>query len=423
MESNQTIINNERETQQKLLYEFLQNTQKGSSPYYTLRASRKRAVLTGKLFKKAYGKESLVVWRNSFVPSEIFYALDIIPFCAEGNCSMFANSGLASNPLNIAEENFYSRDTCSFLRCLVGTSSINCMPTPDLLVATSHYCDGAAKVFYNLSKKYNKPFFLIDMPYDYNNNKALDYLTFQIEDLVKNIENKFCLKMDYNKLSETIELSNEAREYFLKVCELRKNIPAPMLGGEAIDYVIMLSHTWGTKEIVEVYKLLYEELYTRVMNKTGALPQEKYRILWRNLRPYYDTGVMSYLEFEKEAVVAFEEVNYIHWDEMDPKDPYRSIAKKLISNPPLGPFHRWLDATSSFIKEYKIDGIIEFVHWGCRHLNNTSQIVKRVLIKNKMNIPFLIIDSDCLDNRNWSSGQIKTRVDAFIEILKNRKYL
>lgn len=419
MESTQNITINNREEQQRALFEFLQDGQKNNSPYYTLKATRKRAVLTGKLFKKAYEKESFIVWRNSFVPTEIFYALGITPFCAEGNCSMFANSSLSTKPLNIAEDNYYSRDTCSFLRCLIGTAILDCMPTPDYLVATTHYCDGAAKVFYNLSQKYNKPFYLIDIPYNYDKKEAVDYVAFQLEELVGKIEDYLNIKMDFNKLSECIQFSNEAREYFIKVHELRKNIPSPMLGGEAIDYVAMLSHAWGTKEAVEIYKSLYEELLIRVKDKIGAIPLEKYRILWRNLRPYYN-NILSYLELQKNAVIVCEEVNYIHWEEMDIKDPYKGIARKLLSNPPMGAVQHWLDFTFNSLKEYKIDGIIEFAHWGCRHLNNSSQILKHNL--SGTNIPFLIIDGDCLDSRNWSSGQIKTRIDAFIEILKDKKY-
>ena len=192
-----------------------------------------------------------------------------------------------------------------------------------------------------------------------------------------------------------------------------------MLGGEALDYVNILTHTWGTKELVDIYKLLCEELLLRVKNHTGALKNEQHRILWRNLRPYYNNDILSYLEFEKQAVVAWEEVNYMHWDKLDPQKPYRSLARKLFSNPPVGPIQHWLDFTFRAIEEYRIDGIVEFAHWGCRHLNSSSQILKKNL--EGKNIPFLIIDSDGVDSRNWSSGQIKTRIDAFIEILNTRK--
>jgi benzoyl-CoA reductase/2-hydroxyglutaryl-CoA dehydratase subunit BcrC/BadD/HgdB len=35
------------------------------------------------------------------------------------------------------------------------------------------------------------------------------------------------------------------------------------------------------------------------------------------------------------------------------------------------------------------------------------------------NIPMLILDGDCMDRRNCHDGQLKTRLEAFLEILKN----
>jgi benzoyl-CoA reductase/2-hydroxyglutaryl-CoA dehydratase subunit BcrC/BadD/HgdB len=330
---------------------------------------------------------------------------------------MFANANLTTEPLNMAEAQHYSRDTCSFLRCTVGAAIKNYLPAPDFLVATSHYCDGATKAFYNLSRLYKKKFFLLDTPYDYDTREAVDYLAKQLEDMVKEIEKITARKMDADKLAQTLRFSNQAREYLLKVNELRRNIPSPILGGEAIDYAIMLAHTWGTAEIVQVYKCLYEELKERVDHNIGATDEERYRLLWRNLRPYYNDTIIDYLENKCKARVVFEEVNYLHWKELNPEDPYRSLAYKLLSNPPLGPLKHWINETIGVLRDYKINGIIEFAHWGCRHLNTAIQMVKETIDKEK--IPILVLDGDCLDGRDYSEGQIMTRIDTFLKTLEN----
>lgn len=408
----------ERQAQREKLRQFLKEGERRQSPFYTLKASRERARLIANLFRKAYQKDSIVAWRNSFVPTEIFYALDIIPFAAEANCSMFASSKLSGRLLNLAEKNFYSTDTCSFLRCSLGATVEDYMPTPDFLVATTHYCDGAAKLFYNLAKRYKKDFFLLDIPYNYYTEKALDYTAGQIEKMMNTIAEKRSEKVNLNKLAEVIQLSNQARRYLFEVNELRKNVPSLMRGGEAIDYAIMISHTWGTEEIVEVYKTLYEELKEKVNNK-GTLKSEKHRILWRNLRPYYNEMMMDYLENQCGVAIVFEEVNYIHWQEMNCQDLYRSLAQKIVSNQAIGEIEPWIEKTLNFIKEYSIDGVIEFAHWGCRHLSNGANILKTELDSRK--IPFLILDGDCVDGRNFSWGQIKTRIDALLEVLEKRR--
>jgi len=411
-----TEISLQREQQLNNLRALLKDAEKEPSPFYTLQATKKRIGITARLFRKAYRKDSVVAWRTSFVPSEILFALGIVPFAVEGVISMFANSNLTAEILAKAEENYSSRDACSFLRGTYGAAIANYLPTPDFLICTSLYCDASAKTFYSLSKMYNKPFFYIDVPYDHASDYSLDYVAKQLESIATQLAKKTGQRIDYDKLGKTIEYSNEAREYFEKVLKLRETIPSPMLGGEAIDYAILLAHTWGLKEAADVYKMLYMELKDRVDKGQGALDEEKFRLIWRQLRPYYTDDIFRYLELEQKAVIVFEEANYIHWEWLDPKKPFQSLARKLLSNPPLGPFNRWMEKTVECVDRYQIDGIVEFAQWGCRHLNSGTQILKETL--RKRNIPMLVLDGDCVDRRDYSRGQIKTRLEAFLEILE-----
>jgi len=293
------------------------------------------------------------------------------------------------------------------------------LPIPDFLITTSLYCHGSAQVFYSISKKYNKPFHYIDVPHHYTRPYVVDYVAKQIEDIMKRIARDTKREFNVKRLKDAINYSNQAREYYAKVNELRKNKPTPMLGGEAIDYAIILAHTFGCKEMVEICRVLYEELKKRVEMKKGSLDIERHRILWRHLRPYYTNMVFEYLELNHKAAVVFEEVNGVHWESMDPDDPFKSIAKRLLSNRGLGEFQRWLDYTVSFVHDYDIDGIVEFAHWGCRYLTSNTQTLKEAL--REKYTPVLVIEGDCIDRRDYSDGQIKTRIDAFIEILDRKK--
>ena len=397
-----------------------QKREKQSSSFYTLKATKMRSSLLGKLFRRAYQKDSVVAWRSSFVPSEILFALDIIPFAPEGVIAMFANSHLTDEILRVAEDHGCSRDTCSFLRGIEGSVINDYMPMPDFLIATSLYCHGSAQVFKSLSKKYNKDFFYIDVPFHYERPYAVDYVAKQLEDMMKKIAEKSNRKFDIDKLKQAIIYSNQASDYFAKVNKLRMNKPSPMLGGEAIDYAIMLAHTFGIPEMVDICKTLYEELKERVDKGIGAVEEEKHRILWRQLRPYYTNTLFDYIERTHKAVIVFEEANCVYWKEMDPEQPFKSLAKKLLSNYGFGQVQRWLDFTNSFVIDYSIDGVIEFAHWGCRYLSASTQIVKDKILQSK-NIPILVIDGDCIDRRDYSDGQVKTRIDAFIEILNRKK--
>jgi len=411
-----------RKVQFENLRELLKKRrEKHPRPFYVLEATKLRSSLLGRLFRKAYQKGTVVAWRSSFVPSEMLFALDVVPFAPEGAISMFADSHLTDGILKVAENNGCSRDTCSFLRGITGSVINDYMPMPDFLIATSLYCHGSAQVFHSLSRNYSKDFFYIDVPFHNDRSYVVDYVAKQIEEIMNRMAERIGRKLNIGKLRQTIIYSNQARSYYAKVNKLRQHKPAPMLGGEAIDYAIMLAHTFGCPEMVKICKTLYEELKERVEKGISPLGEERHRILWRQLRPYYTSVLFDYLERIYKAVVTFEEVNFIYWPEMDPNEPFRSLAKKLLANPPIDFTKQWLVATKKFIEDYKVDGIVEFAHWGCRFLSADTQIVKESL--QDKNIPILVINGDCIDRRDYSDGQIKTRIDAFVEILNRKKGL
>ena len=39
----------------------------------------------------------------------------------------------------------------------------------------------------------------------------------------------------------------------------------------------------------------------------------------------------------------------------------------------------------------------------------------------EMGVPLLVLDGDALDRRNDQDGQLKTRLQAFLEIVENRR--
>jgi benzoyl-CoA reductase/2-hydroxyglutaryl-CoA dehydratase subunit BcrC/BadD/HgdB len=415
-----TVDNKKREEQLKNLLDLTKETGTiKKSPFFTLKASQKRAQLITNLFLQAYDKNSRVAFRNVIMPTEIFYAMNIIPLCVETVCALFASSGISHTCLETAEHNEYSRDICSFTRCTLGAALEEYLPTPDLLACTSYYCDDSKKLFYALSKKYNKKLFLLDVPYSDEDEQAVDYLEFQLKSMTEEIEKITNKKMDPGKLKETIGLSNEARHYFTKVNELRMHVPSPVPGGEAIDYAALLASTWGSREIVDIYKTLYEEVKEKTENPSRSEGNPRIRILWRHLRPYYNDTLFNFIENECGADIAFEEVNCIHWDEMDPDDPYRSLARKLITNPGVGDIQRWINVTLDFIDKYAIDGVISFNHWGCRQLCSTEGILKDILTQK--GVPLIQIGGDCIDKRDFSFQQLKTRIQAFLEMIEENK--
>ena len=68
---------------------------------------------------------------------------------------------------------------------------------------------------------------------------------------------------------------------------------------------------------------------------------------------------------------------------------------------------------SSLIDEYEVDGVIEVVLQACHTFAIEATSVQKFVTKEK-NVPYMYIESDYSMN---DSGQVSTRIEAFMEII------
>ncbi|HHV62571.1 MAG TPA: 2-hydroxyacyl-CoA dehydratase [Firmicutes bacterium] len=375
------------------------------------------------------GRRRPVVWTSAFAPTELIYALDLVPFSPEIASAAIASIDLSGRMLNIAEEHWYARDSCSFHRCAMGAALQGYLPRPDALIATSHLCDGAPKLFDNLAQTFGAGFYLLDTPWMASGGDAVTYYAGQLEALAYALARRFNRRVDMKRLARAIEFSNEARYYAIKVNELKRLKPCPVLGAEVLNFVAALFWGFGTREVARIYRRLYEEVLARVEVRAKAHAKiraktragenrgapEKYRLLWLHLKPFYPNGLWRKIELELGARIVFDEFSHIYWDEMDPGRPFESLARKALSHFGYGQIERRIDAVLQAVEEYSIDGVIHFSHWGCRQATGGVWAIKEAL--KARGIPMLVLDGDCVDGRNYSEGQLMTRIEGFIEML------
>ncbi len=414
------VVETDRQKQRQYFSLQFQKRMRRPRSYSPLKSSQARERAMFKLLMESFRDTSTVIWKSTFVPSEIIYALGAIPLFIESFSATASAVDICPEILDASESQGLSRDSCTFLRGVMGASFKDILPRPDALVSTAYYCDGDPKIFDIFAEEYKKPHFYLHVPYMVDEEWSRDMLAEQLEEMTAELARVTDKKFDRDKMSEVIENSNEACRYFRRAMELRKHTPSPMLGCEAIDHIGSISQLWGSRELVRISRLLCEELEERIDRGVAAVEDERLRLLWCHLRPYYNDEVFNYLELDHRAVVAFESVNLITWDEMDPQKPFRSLAEKLLANPAIGPCERMTHWVARMVRDYEIDGVIWMAPWGCRHFNSLSQLVKEGL-RREVDVPFFILDLECVDKRNYSREQVRTRLDAFIEILTEKK--
>lgn len=374
-------------------------------------ARRRFVYEIGRIGSRLFDKNFATAWTTIFVPFEILNSMGVASIFVEFVGGVLSGAGMAGQYLQRAEAAGYSTDSCSYHRAIIGAALEGMLPEPDVLIGATYPCDGGVKALSRIGEICHKELFVLNIPHE---TGSVDYLVDQYRKMIAHLEEKTGRSLDYERLRESIRLDNEARGYLLEALQLCKNSPAPSNSNDWKNFIIyaLLS---GTAEGVKVARAYRDEFREQVAHNTGALPQEKYRLLWIQNRVQFPTRFLEILEQKFGANVVIDEFSHVYWDEMDETDPLRSLALRQITHPLVGPVANRLRTLVELAREYRVHGAVNPAHWGCRQSGGARFMIQQAL--SKVKVPVIHLDVDCVDERNFAEGQVMTRLEAFMEML------
>lgn len=382
---------------------------------------------------KAKAEEKSVAWVASTFPVEMLLAMDVFPVWPENYASLCAARQVSVKFCEIAESEGFSKDICSYARCVIGSlfeKEENLpeegMPKPDFLVASTGACDTHFKWFQFVSRRYKVPLFLLDVPYNISGADSehlekthIRFYVSQLEELIDFLERQTGAKLDKDKLKEKIKLSDRTSQLWEEIQKYRKTIPTPMGARSAFSAIFFMLSIPGTQIAADFYEKLRNEVKKRAENKFGIIENEKYRLLWDNLPLWFDLKFFEYLN-SLGAVVVAETFSHVWMGRLDSYRPLESLARKYLPNFANCSIDRKIDLVQNLVKEFKVDGVILPTNWGCRMMSIGETIVKDVIYE-KLGVPSLILDVDSSDWRNYNEAYIKRNVEVFLQVLSGKK--
>ncbi len=369
-----------------------------------------------------------LAWVNLPSITEVFYAFDVIPFMPEALGALMASLGFSDISLDKASAQGYSRDTCTFCNHVLGLESLEQIPRPDIIASTMvTLCDAQAKSFEASARKMGLPFHGIHLP-DRADDDALDFFVQELKYLVGALEDLTGRKLTPEALRASIERSNRAVDNFLKFLEERRNDPAPIKGLDALSCHFPMYNFMGDQDAVAAfYGRLYKELkdVNRRASGQAADRGRQIRLLSAgHYYPLYDAPLLHELE-ELDASFVSEMFSTVVWRRIEPPAEetvdamLTAIARKYLDQPSVGTIRRRGELALDLAQRWRVDGVVAFLPWGCRMMGSSAFAVSEYL-KEKLPIPTLIIDADPLDKSIYARGSIRTRLHAFVEMIKKR---
>lgn len=367
--------------------------------------------------QKIWEQPEQFIWTNMVMPAELFYAAGLIPVNMELVAGWLASLGLSREYIGKSEGLGFSANLCSYHKATLGLIEAGGLPYPRCVAVSSNICDGGPGVANYFAGRYQSRSFILNAPF-HSNKANQDYVVEQYRQLKQWLEGYIGHTITDAKLAEALDLSNQAREYWLKAFELRKGEPL-FPGHLSLRNLFGATFLFGSPLGVEVAQAYYQQLLDMKQQEKVQLPVDKglrrKRILWIHFAPLYNNKIMEYLEQELNCWIVMDITGHIYWPSHEVTDPLSGLAQRTLTHFYFGEPVLRDRLYRRLVEEYKIDGIIHFVHNGCRPIAGGAWQVRG--IADSLKIPYLELAGDCIDPRGFSEEQMRLRLDAFRETL------
>jgi len=379
---------------------------------------RKRYALeVARLGSRLYGGGESVAWCGVAAPFDVLNAMGTASCFVEFVGAMLASTGAVAPMLAEAERAGYATDTCAYHRAVIGAARRGMMPVPDFLVATTCPCTAGVATLENLARYFGKDLFVLQIPQE-ETPESVEYLARRIREMSDFVARHTGRALDPAGLRQAMELTNQARETLVEVFRLARKVPSPASGREMGNLGVVLPLFLGTPAADEVARAYREALEARVRGGIQGVPGERFRLLWIQNRIQFKEPLVRMLEQEYGANIVADELNAVTWDPVDPDDPFPGLARRAISIPLNGPIRRRILHLQRLARSYRVHGAINPCHWGCRQGSGARGLIEAGL--KEIGVPVLNLEVDCVDAGNFAEGQLRTRLQAFLEMLGDR---
>lgn len=351
------------------------------------------------------------------VPEELIYASGAMPIRLCSGSYSFEQIGSEMMPAK----------SCGLVKATVGMLSLICdlySKHPELIVIPTT-CDQKKKAGEMLEEMGLKVYFL-EIPSMKDTEAGRTYWQASVRrfaDTLREITgNRFTKKSIVN----SIKTYNRAREEFRVFQGLRKAIPSPIYGKDAI----LITNAFFFDDIeswIEALSRLNNELRERISKANHVSLRRQVRILLTGSPSIFPNLKLPILIEQSGGVIVADDFcssnrllyDAVVFDEKNLYDMVPAIADRYL-RPCTCPFiagnHDRRKRLLNMIRDFNIDGVIYQAFSGCHLFDMEHKSIGKAL--EEAGIQMLYIETDYSPE---DKGQLSTRIEAFLESIRNRK--
>lgn len=349
------------------------------------------------------------------VPYEVIHALGAAPVRL---CNGFYTDD------EIGSEYMPSK-SCPLVKATVGAfATSNFADMPDMVV-TPTTCDQKTKAT-AIVEEMGYSVFEMEFPRVKESEESREYWRRSVRKFSKELSTTLKTKLTRQKLKASIKQVGHAQTIYHKLNTLRKQHPAPISGND----MFMMTNAFFFDRIenwIEAASALLEETEQRVNAGIGAANMRSPRIVYTGSPPVFPNLKVPLLIEEADGVIVADETcssnrlfnDMVSVDEWFLYDMVDAVADRYLKGCTCPVFTKNDDRIRRIIelvRSFSADGVVYQAFAGCQVYEMEQRSVLAAM--ERENIPVLYLESDYSPSH---LGQLTTRIEAFIESLKNRK--
>lgn len=343
----------------------------------------------------------------TYTPRELIYAADAISvsLCSTSDETVpDAEKVLPKNlcPLVKSSYGFAITDKCPY------------MYFSDMIIGETT-CDAKKKMYELLGEI--KDTYVMQLPHS-KNNFSMALWKNELVELIKKLEEKFDVKITEDKIKEAIKLCNKERKAMKEFFNLAKLNPSPIKGADMHEALYSSNFKFDRELYINEIKSLTNSLKEKYDKGETPFKKGTPRILITGC----PTGglvdkIVKQLEDAGSSVVCFENCVGTKNFEMlvdEDKEPIDAIAERYLNIPCsiMTPNDDRMNRIKEYIKDYSVDGVVDVTLTACHTYAIETEKVRRAV--ESCGKSYLAVETNY---SNSDAGQLKTRLEAFVEML------
>jgi hypothetical protein len=318
---------------------------------------------------------------------------------------------------------------CSLQQVRVGGMAKGITPVPDLVTGSSYFCDMGSKADELLHEKYGHRAIYVDGSMDARWGTFPKYPLERVEYFGKQLNKLFATVKEVVGVEVNHEVWKKAItdgvNLVKAISQLQQymNVDPMPISSAAVELAMMLSAAStgrARSEGPEAITALSQDVKQRVEKGVGVVEKGAPRVM--TFLPSFSDPTIAHMIEEAGLAVLTSPMSLR--PPLDKPTPFPTLGEEIADRQLKTGYHSSFGMVKSIengVRALNVDGLIWNYLYNCRPLALSSHFLKKWVEENT-GIPTLALEMDIYDSRSYSAGTMRTKVEAFAEMLRAKKY-